>query len=276
MDLELAGKRVLVTAASRGVSRAIAERFLKEGATVSICARKRNADAPRGQNPGNAFINDLRSDGLDEALASMKKLGAVHGWQVDCAREDQIQNWVKAAAETMGGIDIVVSSASALGGTTRTREGWDTSYNVDMMSAVTLWNAAYPYLKQSPSAAFVQINSVAAVEYHIQGDSGQAYGAMKAALINYMFHLARQYIAEGIRVNSVCPGPTYLKGGSWDFIDQRLPDFYVEQLAKQPSGRFGRPEEIADVVAFLASPRASWVVGENIVVDGGYTDHVKY
>jgi len=276
MDLELQGKKVIVTAASRGVGRAIAERFLREGATVSICARKQHADKPIERSSANEFRNDLRSDGLEEALASLGKLGSVHGSVVDCGNAAQVTSWAEEAASRMGGIDIVVSSASALGGTARTRAGWDLSYNVDLMSAVALWGAAFPHLKNSAAPSFVQISSVAAVEYHLNGDSGQAYGAMKAALINYMFHLAHQYFAQGIRVNCVSPGPAYVDGGSWDYIDRYLPDFHAEQLARQPAGRFGRPEEIADVVAFLASPRASWVIGENIVVDGGYTRHVKY
>lgn len=276
MDLELAGKKVMVTAASRGVGRAIAERFLKEGATVSICARKPNADNPPDRPAANEFRNDLRSDGLEEALAALGRIGPVHGTVVDCADAEQVTRWVADSAKAMGGIDIVVSSASALGGTARSRAGWDLSYNVDMMSAVALWEAAYPHFKASTAPSFVQISSVAAIEYHLHGDSGQAYGAMKAALINYMFHLAHQYFAEGIRVNCVSPGPAYVDGGSWDYLQRYVPDFHAAQLARQPAGRFGRPEEIADVVAFLASPRASWVIGENVVVDGGYTRHVKF
>ena len=276
MDLELAGKKVMVTAASRGVGRAIAERFLKEGATVSICARKPRADQPVAGNPANAFRNELRSDGLEEALAALGKLGEVHGAIVDCGDADQVRRWTEESARKMGGIDIVISSASALGGTTRTRAGWDLSYNVDLLSAVALWEAAYPHFKAERAPSFVQVSSVAAVEYHVHGDSGQAYGAMKAALINYMFSLAQQYFAEGIRVNCVSPGPAYVEGGSWDYIERFLPDYHAEQLARQPAGRFGYPSEIADVVAFLASARASWVIGANIVIDGGYTRHVKY
>ncbi|GGC43690.1 3-ketoacyl-ACP reductase [Novosphingobium marinum] len=276
MDLELAGRKVLVTAATRGVGRAIAERFLREGASVAICGRKLRRDRPIVRNPANEFDNDLASDGLEEALAAMTQLGDVRGSVVDCSDQVQVTRWAEQSAGEMGGLDIVVSSASALGGTARTREGWDLSYNTDLMSAVALWNAAYPHFLKSDAPSFVQVSSVAAVEYHIHGDSGQAYGAMKAALINYMFSLAQQYMEQGIRVNCVSPGPTFVEGGSWDFIEQRMPEYNVEQLARQPSGRLGRPEEIADVVAFLASPRASWVIGENVVVDGGYTKHVKF
>lgn len=276
MDLELAGRKVLVTAATRGVGRAITERFLREGASVAICGRKLRRDRPIETNPANEFDNDLASDGLEEALAAMTQLGDVRGSVVDCSDQVQVTRWAEQSAGEMGGLDIVVSSASALGGTARTREGWDLSYNTDLMSAVALWNAAYPHFLKSDAPSFVQVSSVAAVEYHIHGDSGQAYGAMKAALINYMFSLAQQYMEQGIRVNCVSPGPTFVEGGSWDFIEQRMPEYNVEQLARQPSGRLGRPEEIADVVAFLASPRASWVIGENVVVDGGYTKHVKF
>jgi NAD(P)-dependent dehydrogenase (short-subunit alcohol dehydrogenase family) len=83
-------------------------------------------------------------------------------------------------------------------------------------------------------------------------------------------------MSEGIRCNCVSPGPVYLKGGSWDYVEQALPDYYAANLKRQPAGRFGKPEEIADVVAFVASARASWITGENITVDGGFTRNVKY
>ena len=275
MDLGLEGKKVVVSAASRGVGRAIAERFLREGAEVAICARRKTAD---GQNPNPADLirNHLKSDGLDEAVAAMSKLGVVHGRVVDCAQQDQVTDWVSEAADAMGGLDIVVSNASALGGIPRSRRGWDMSYNLDMLSSVAMWEAALPHLKASKIASFVQISTISAVESHPFAGSCQSYGAMKAALINFTSQLAQEYMAEGIRANCVSPGPTFVKGGSWDFLEQAMPDYFASNVARQPAGRFGNPEEIADVVVFLASPRASWVTGENVVVDGGFTRHVKF
>ncbi|MGK2287219.1 SDR family NAD(P)-dependent oxidoreductase [Pedomonas sp. V897] len=275
MDLELKGKKVVVSAASRGVGRAIVERFLREGAEVSICARRRSSRDPNADAP-DLVSNTLRNDGLEEALAALSQFGTVHGSVVDCADQDQVTRWVQESAERMGGIDIVVSNASALGGIPRNRRGWDLNYHVDLLSAVAMWDAAYPYFRKSDAASFVQIATISAVESHPFAGCCQSYGAMKAALINYTSQLAQEYMSEGIRANCVSPGPTYVQGGSWDFLQQTMPDYYEQNVAKHPAKRLGRPEEIADVVVFLASPRASWVTGENIVVDGGFTRHVKF
>jgi NAD(P)-dependent dehydrogenase (short-subunit alcohol dehydrogenase family) len=99
---------------------------------------------------------------------------------------------------------------------------------------------------------------------------------MNAALISFTAQVAHEFMGEGIRANCVSPGPIYIKGGSWDFLEAKMPDYFAANIAKQPAGRFGKPEEVADVVAFLASPRSSWVTGENIVIDGGYTKAVKF
>jgi 3-oxoacyl-[acyl-carrier protein] reductase len=275
MDLELAGKKVIISAATRGVGRAIAERFLREGAIVAICGRTARSGDPSTTDPA-VIRNDLPGDGVTEAVAELNKLGVAYGSVVDCGYEDQVTAWVEEAARQMGGIDVVVSNASALGGIPRSRRGWDISYNVDMMSAVAMWDAAYPHLKQSDLRTWVQVSTISAVEHHAFAGSSQSYGAMKAALINYTAQLAHEFLEEGIRCNCVSPGPIYVKGGSWDWLDQNMPDYVAANITKQPSKRFGKPEEVADVVAFLASPRSSWVVGENVVIDGGYTKHVKF
>ncbi len=275
MDLELTGKKVLVSAASKGVGRFIAERFLKEGAEVAICARRAKGAEPHTSHP-DVIVNDLPGDGVNDAVAAMSSLGKVHGFVVDCGYEDQVAQWVHDAADTMGGIDVLVSNASALGGIPRSRAGWDISYNVDMMSAVTMWETGYPYLKQGQNPAFVQISTISAVEHHAFAGSSQSYGAMNAALISFTAQIAHEFMSEGIRANCVSPGPIFIKGGSWDYLETEMPDYFADNIAIQPSKRFGNPEEVADVVAFLASPRSSWVTGENIVVDGGYTKAVKY
>lgn len=275
MDLGLAGKKVIVSAATRGVGRAIAEKFLDEGATVAICGRRARSSEPSAADP-TIHSNPLGGDGVEEAVAALSERGTVHGAVVDCGDYDAVMRWVGEAADRMGGIDIVVSSASALGGIPRSRHGWDINYNIDLMSSVAMWDAAYPHLKAAAPAAFVQISTITAFENHTFVGSGFSYGAMKAALINYVHQLALEYMGEGIRCNCVCPGPIYLKGGSWDYVEQALPDYYAANLARQPAGRFGRPEEVANAVAFIASERASWITGVNLTVDGGFTRNVKY
>lgn len=273
MDLGLEGKKVIITGGSRGLGRAIGEAFLREGAVVSFCSRTAHI-APEDEDP--RLQGEVRTDGVEQAEAKMRVLGEVHGSVVDASDREQLAAWVSGAADTMGGIDIVISNTSALGGQPRTPEGWQRQFDVDIMSAVTLWDAAYPYLKASGHAAFVQISTITAVDYHAYGQGCQSYGAFKGALINYVCQLAYEYMNEGIRANTVSPGPVFVEGGSWDKIQRALPDYYEENVARHPAGRLGRPEEVADVVTFLASPRASWVTGENIVIDGAFTKYIKY
>jgi len=274
MDLGLEGKKVLVTGGSRGLGRAIAECFLNEGAAVSFCSRTPRVD-PESEDPrGGTKV--LFSDGVEEATEKMSKFGEVYGAVVDVGDHASLAAWVNESAEKMGGIDIVVSNASALGGEPRTLDGWQNQFDVDLKPTVVLWDNAYPHFKRSEAASFVQLTTITAAHYHPFAGSCQSYGALKAALVNYIAQLAYEYMPEGIRANCVAPGPIYLKGGSWDWIEHMFPDYYTSNIAQQPAGRFGRPEEVADVVAFVASPRASWVTGENIIVDGGFTKHIKY
>jgi 3-oxoacyl-[acyl-carrier protein] reductase len=275
LDLELSGKKVIVSAATRGVGRAIAARFLDEGCTVSICGRRARSTDPNAADPA-ILSNPLGGDGVEDAVEALLKRGTIYGSVVDCGDYEQVARWVRQSAERMGGIDIVVSCASALGGIPRSPKGWDISYQIDLKSSVAMWDAAYPFLKAAAPSAFVQIGTITAFENHTFVGSGFSYGAMKAAIINYVHQLALEFMREGIRCNSVSPGPIYVKGGSWDFLEKEMPDYFASNLARQPAGRFGRPEEVADTVLFLASPRASWITGVNLTVDGGFTRNTKY
>jgi 3-oxoacyl-[acyl-carrier protein] reductase len=267
MDLGLSGARALVTGASRGVGRAIVEELLREGASVAICAR---GSAGRGADTG------ARVASFDDTLAELGELGTVSGRILDVADHAALATWVGDVATDWGGLDIVVSNASALGGVSRDNDGWRRNFEIDVLSATTLFDAALEHLRASDRAAFVQIATITAVEYHGFPGGGLSYGALKGALVNWVKQLAIEYGGEGIRANAVSPGPIFIEGGSWDRIQRGLPDYYAENVARQPQGRLGRAPEVAKVVAFLASPAASWVNGENVMVDGGFTKRVEF
>jgi 3-oxoacyl-[acyl-carrier protein] reductase len=275
MNLDLEGKKVIVSAGTRGVGRAIVEGFLDEGAIVSFCARR----SRRGEaNPSNeqVYSNPMDGDGVEDALEALEGRGRVYGSVVDCGYFEQVSSWAEAAAKQMGGIDIAVSCASALGGIPRNRTGWDISYNVDLMSSVAMFDTALPHFRQAGGGAFVQMSTITAIENHAFGESGLSYGAIKAALINYVHQLSIDYMKEGIRANCVCPGPAYVEDGSWGFLKDAMPEYYAANRDRHPAGRFGTPEEIANAVLFLASSKASWITGVNLTVDGGFTRNVKY
>jgi 3-oxoacyl-[acyl-carrier protein] reductase len=253
MDLGLAGKVALVTGASRGIGRATVERLTAEGMTVAFCAR----------NP----------EGVAQAAAEMGPQAI--GTAVDASDAAALAAWVNKSAEQLGGIDVVVSNASALGGIANSAEGWKKSFDLDVMSAFTLVDTALPILRER-QGAIVQLGTITAVEYHHYPGGGLSYGAVKAALINWIAQLAKEEAINGVRANAVSPGPIFIERGSWDKILKYKPDYYEANLARQPQGRFGTAEEVANVIAFLASPSASWITGQNIVVDGGFTQRIGY
>jgi 3-oxoacyl-[acyl-carrier protein] reductase len=256
VDLGLAGKKAMVTGGSRGVGRAIVERLVAEGMTVAICARG--------------------EDGVKSAIDEAGPNGEVIGAAVDVADHEALARWVQEYGDRLGGIDVIVSNASALGGIPHSPEGWRRNFEVDVMSAVTFVDAALPCLRQSEAGSIVQLGTITAVEVHHYPGGGLSYGPVKAALINYVAQLAKELGPEGIRANAVSPGPIFIEGGSWDRILANKPDYYEANKARHPSGRFGTAAEVANVVAFIASPMASWVTGQNHVVDGGFTQRVGY
>ena len=253
MDLGLDGARAIITGGSRGIGRSMAERLLMEGAEVTFCAR----------NP----------ETIEVTVNKLSPLGSITGTSIDVSNHDALAEWVTAYGEA-GGIDIVVSNASALGGISRDNDGWRKSFEVDVLSATTMFDAALPFLKASDRASFLQLSTITAVEYHGYPGGGLSYGAVKAALVNYVKQLAIEYAADGIRANCIAPGPIYIEDGSWGKIKKFKEDYYQANVDSHPGGRMGTPEEVANVGAFIASPLASWVTGQHIVIDGGFTRRV--
>jgi 3-oxoacyl-[acyl-carrier protein] reductase len=253
MELGLAGLRALVTGGTRGIGRAVAETLAGEGADIAICAR--------------------HGEEVTAAVAALSAQGVTAtGRTLDVGDGPALRAWVADAAAELGGLDIIVSNVSALA-LGDDEVAWQQGYNVDMMGAVRLVDAAMPFLEQSPAPSIVTISSVSGRE--IDFASG-AYGAMKAALIHYTQALAFNLAPKGIRANTVSPGNTYFPGGVWNQIETGNPELFQSALALNPTGRMGTPQEMANAVAFVASPAASFVTGSNLVVDGALSRGVQF
>jgi len=258
MDLGLAGKRAIVTGATRGIGRAIAEALTDEGCHVGICARDRTS--------------------VDATVAALAQKGVrATGEALDVRDGAALKAWIVATGEELGGLDILVSNVSAMGGLAGD-EGWRRYFEIDLMGTVHAVEAAVPMLEKSGAAAIVQIASIAAIEVgHDVFPDGflQAYGAMKAALTNYVAEISRTLGPRGIRANTVSPGQIYFPGGVWHKREREGNPMYQKALAKIRVGRFGRPDDVARAVAFLASPAASFISGANLVIDGAFTRRVN-
>jgi NAD(P)-dependent dehydrogenase (short-subunit alcohol dehydrogenase family) len=253
MDLGLKGRKAFVTGATKGIGLSIAETLAQEGAAVAICAR--NAEE------------------VAATVARLKDMGvAATGRALDVSNGPALQAWVRDAAAELGGLDIVIPNVSALA-IGNDDASWHAEFETDMLGSVHAVDAAMPYLEASDAAAIIIISSVSGREVDF---AAGPYGVMKAALIHYAQGLAFQLAAKGIRANTVSPGNTYFEGGVWHRIERENPPLYAEALALNPTGRMGKPEEMARAAVFLASPAASFISGTNLVVDGALTRGVQF
>ncbi len=256
MDLQLKGKTAVVTGATRGIGRAIAECFADEGANVAICAR--NADQ------------------VAETVKALEAKGVkAFGQVVDIADGPALQAFVTKAGETLGGIDVLVSNASALV-QGNGEDAWKAMFDIDIMGAVRTFEAAKPFLEKAAAekgdAAFLITSSISAAET----DNPNAYGAMKAAQIHYAKGVARENAPQHIRCNVVSPGTVFFEGGVWGNVKAGMPAFFDQMIKRNPTGRMATPEEVAAATVFLASPRSAFTTGINMVVDGAISRRANF
>lgn len=253
MDLGLQGRRAIVTGGTKGIGRAIVELLADEGCNVALCAR----DASEVRK----VVAGLR-----------EKRVAATGRAVDVSDGPALEAWVRDAGTELGGLDILVPNVSALA-VGNDLAAWRAGFETDMMGSVRAVDAALPLLERSDAGSIVIIASVSGREIDF---AAGPYGAFKAALIHYAQGLAYRLAPKGIRANTVSPGNTYFENGVWHRTERDMPELFRQALALNPTGRMGRPEEMARAAVFLASPAASFITGTNLVVDGALTRGVQF
>jgi 3-oxoacyl-[acyl-carrier protein] reductase len=246
MDLGLTGKIAIVTGSSRGLGFACARALIDEGCRVTICARGR--------------------DRLDEAARELGKnaLPIV----ADVSQAAGVERVVNGTVEAFGGLDILVNNVGLARGSTivdTTDTEWMEAVDQTLLPAIRASRLAVPHLRRRGAGAIVMIASI----WGRESGGRMTYNAVKAAEISLAKSMAQQLAPDNIRVNSVAPGSILFAGGSWARRQQDDPAGIAEFIRRElPFGRFGRPEEVGAVVAFLVSPRASWISGASVPVDG--------
>ena len=252
MDLELFGRVAIVTGSSRGLGFASAAALVREGCWVTICAR------------GEERLNEAAAE-LGQMAGNDDRILAV---AADLATAGGVKAVVEGTVDAFGGLDILVNNvgvARGAGIADTTDAEWQEAFDQTLFPAVRASRLAVPHLRKRGGGAIVMIASI----WGRESGGRMTYNAVKAAEISLAKAMAQQLAGDNIRVNSVAPGSIRFPGGSWDRRVQEDPDGMAEFVRRElPFGRFGRPEEVGAVVAFLVSPRASWISGASVPVDG--------
>jgi 3-oxoacyl-[acyl-carrier protein] reductase len=204
-------------------------------------------------------------------LASQNSATA-SGAVVDVSKQEEVTNWVSNIVKEEKEIHVIVSNVSSLS-IPNTPEAWASAYQTDLMGTVSLIKAALPHLEKS-KGNIITISSVSGrdVDFTAPGP----YGTFKAALIHYTAQLAHTLAPKGVRANTVSPGNIYIADGVWGGVEKGNPELFKSQIGKNPIGRMGKPEEIANTVLFLASEKASFISGTNLIVDGALCTGVQF
>ncbi|MBP7779116.1 MAG: SDR family oxidoreductase [Acidobacteria bacterium] len=252
MNLELAGKVAIITGSSRGLGLASARALVAEGCHVCISGR--------GQDALAAAALELKTAAVPPA--------EVLTVSADLSTERGIREVVEATVARFGGVDVLVNNvALARGGdiVTTTDADWQEAFDHTLFPAVRATRLVVPSMRARGGGAVIIVSSI----FGREAGGRMTYNAVKAAEISLGKSLAQQLAKDNIRVNSVAPGSISFPGGSWFKRQQADPEGITAFIkAELPFGRFGRAEEVGEVVAFLASARASWVSGTSVVVDG--------
>jgi len=252
MDLELTGRVAIVTGSSRGLGLASATALIQEGCRVTICAR--------GEARLDKAAGELRRRAADD--------GRVLAVAADLSSVDGVGTVVTRTVETFGGLDILINNVGLGRGASiadTSDAEWHEALDQTLFPAVRASRLAVPHMRRRGGGAIVMIASI----WGRESGGRMTYNAVKAAEISLAKSMAQQLASDNIRVNSVAPGSILFPGGSWHLRQQEDPAGIAAFVRRElPFGRFGRPEEVGAVVAFLVSPRASWISGASVPVDG--------
>lgn len=245
--MRLAGKRAIITGAGRGIGKATAAKFLKEGASV--------------------LAVDIAAERVEQTASELGSLGSIHGFGADVAKKSACEAAVRACVDRFGGVDVLVNNAGVAHFQPfleATEDAWDHTMDVNLKGVFLMGQAAAKQMvSQGSGGAIVNMAST-------NGLAGErelaAYNASKAGVLLLTKTMAIELAEHNIRVNAVCPGfiltDLAIESGA-------SPEFVKEYTKKIPLGRYGRPEEVADLFAYLASDEASFITGEGVVIDGG-------
>ena len=260
MDLQLEGKAAIVTGSSRGLGLASARALAAEGCRICLCAR--------GADALERAAAELRTVPGSDPRTGTGVRPQVLAVAADLSTADGAPKVVDATLEAFGAIDILVNNVGTAKGTdiVSTDDGeWQEAFDQTLYPAIRMSRLVVPHMQRRGGGSIVMIASI----WGRESGGRMVYNAVKAAEISLAKAMAQQLAKDGIRVNSVAPGSILFPGGSWEKRVKADPSGMEEFVRRElPFGRFGRAEEVGDVVAFLASPRASWISGASVTVDG--------